>query len=271
MSPTLLFPLTRLPVALLCTALSATAAPTPGVDTPWRCDARSGGQRAALVELYTSEGCSSCPPADAQMADLARALGPQAVVVPLALHVDYWDAIGWADPYAQAPFPARQRALVQAGGGRTVYTPHWFVGAAEVRGQGAGLRDAVRATNAQAPGADLLLRAGAAPDGALSLQVQAGSRQPQPADRLMVAVTESGLVSRVSRGENAGRTLGHANVVRAWLGPFALGADGRLDWRQTLPLPAGWRRDALSVVAFVQRGDAGPVLQAVRAAGCAAP
>src|SRR5262245_46497383 len=74
------------------------------------CKATSGRNTTALVELYTSEGCDSCPPADRWLSSLAQA--PQKVV-PIALHVDYWDYIGWKDPYAQQRFSARQRKLSQ--------------------------------------------------------------------------------------------------------------------------------------------------------------
>ena len=88
-----------------------------------RCMARSGPHTAALVELYTSEGCSSCPPADRWLAGLrAQGYGPERVV-PLALHVDYWDYIGWKDPYAKREFSLRQRKLTQLQRMALVYTP----------------------------------------------------------------------------------------------------------------------------------------------------
>ena len=76
------------------------------------CSAQSGERTAALVELYTSEGCSSCPPADRWLSRLGRVYPPERVV-PIALHVDYWDYIGWKDPYAKRPFAQRQRTLSQ--------------------------------------------------------------------------------------------------------------------------------------------------------------
>ncbi|MDP2640606.1 MAG: DUF1223 domain-containing protein [Betaproteobacteria bacterium] len=112
------------------------------------CDARSGPKTAALVELYTSEGCSSCPPADRQLSRLRQMLDPAAEVVPLALHVGYWDYIGWKDPYAQAAFGERQSGLVRAGQQNTVYTPQFFVGGTELRSWRGGLRDQVRQLNA---------------------------------------------------------------------------------------------------------------------------
>src|SRR4029079_9042142 len=87
------------------------------------CKARSGAHTTALVELYTSEGCDSCPPADRWLAALAsRGHGPDRLV-PIALHVDYWDYIGWKDPYAKALFSSRQRKLAQVMRAKIVYTP----------------------------------------------------------------------------------------------------------------------------------------------------
>jgi hypothetical protein len=122
------------------TALSSVSVPAYSFAA---CDARSGPKTAALVELYTSEGCSSCPPADRQLSRLRQALDPAAKVVPLALHVGYWDYIGWKDPYAQAAFGERQNRLVHANQRRTVYTPQFFA-----RMDRAGSSDRRRSTGA---------------------------------------------------------------------------------------------------------------------------
>jgi len=133
----------RLILAAAIGALCTTAASAAG--GPERiCSATSGATRTALVELYTSEGCSSCPPADAALARLDRSLDPGARAVPIALHVDYWDNLGWKDPYAQATFSARQSRLVAANHHETVYTPHFFVSGRELRAGSAAVRDAVR-------------------------------------------------------------------------------------------------------------------------------
>src|SRR5499427_4717203 len=86
------------------------------------CAAKSGEFTAALVELYTSEGCDSCPPADRWLSGLGGGSGPGRVV-PLSLHVDYWDYIGWKDPYAKREFSLRQRKLSQLQRMALVYTP----------------------------------------------------------------------------------------------------------------------------------------------------
>src|SRR4051812_48677444 len=90
------------------------------------CDVKSGPATAALIELYTSEGCSSCPPADRQLNGLVRELAAGAVFVPLALHVTYWDRIGWKDVFAQKAFDARQAQLLASGLRKVAYTPQFF-------------------------------------------------------------------------------------------------------------------------------------------------
>ena len=112
-----------LAILLSIHALSAAAA---------SCKAQSGDRTVALVELYTSEGCSSCPPADRWLSGLSgRGFTPDRVV-PLSLHVDYWDYIGWKDPYAKREFSQRQRKLSQLQRMALVYTPQVEIGRAHV-------------------------------------------------------------------------------------------------------------------------------------------
>jgi hypothetical protein len=232
------------------------------------CDVRSGPNTAALVELYTSEGCSSCPPADKQLSRLRQALDPAAEVVPLALHVGYWDYIGWKDPYAQEKFGGRQSWLVHANQRYTVYTPQFFVGGAELRGWRGGLRDKVQQLNARPAAADIRVRARITSNGALALKAEATARAGSEPAALYMAVAESGLVSKVERGENGGVTLAHDHVVRAWIGPVRL-TGGMAQVQRDITLPAAWDRTRLEVAAFVQDERSGSVLQAVSAQHCA--
>jgi hypothetical protein len=232
------------------------------------CDARSGAKTAALVELYTSEGCSSCPPADRQLSSLRQALGPAAEVVPLALHVDYWDYIGWKDPYAQAAFGERQRWLARANQLQTVYTPQFFVGGADLRSRSGELGAQVRQVNALPATVAIRVKGIATGSGALALDVEASAPAASRAAALYVAVAERGLAGKVTRGENSGRTLAHDHVVRVWIGPIRF-AGGGARVQRDIALPADWKRSQLDVIAFAQDERSGSVLQAMSAAHCA--
>ncbi len=233
------------------------------------CEAQSGPKTAALVELYTSEGCSSCPPADQQLSRLHQVLDPTATVVPLALHVGYWDYIGWKDPYAQSAFEQRQSWLVHTNRHDTVYTPQFFVGGAELRSWRGALADKVRQLNAAPAAAAIHVRAAVAADGSLTLDAEAKTLAAAGPAALYLALAESGLASSVTRGENSGSTLKHDHVVRAWIGPVRLVA-GAAKVQREIALPADWNRARLELVAFVQDERSGGVLQALSARQCAA-
>ncbi|MBI3433446.1 MAG: DUF1223 domain-containing protein [Hydrogenophilales bacterium] len=254
----------NLQAAVLTTALLAASLPA-GAGTS--CEARSGPNTAALVELYTSEGCSSCPPADRQLSHLADSLDASAAAVPLALHVGYWDRLGWADRFAQDRFAERQAWLAQANRQRAVYTPEFFVAGAEIRSWRGSLRDVVRDVNARPALAAIQLHAAVSPANVLALDAAATAPADQDAAVLYLAVAENGLVTRVMAGENKDATLRHEHVVRAWLGPFPL-TGGKVQVRREVALPAGWQRDRLEAVAFVQDERSGEVLQALRTATC---
>jgi len=256
----------NLHVALLTAIAALAAAALPAIaDTA--CEARSGPNTTALVELYTSEGCSSCPPADAQLSRLKQALGPTAKVVPLALHVGYWDHLGWTDPYAQARFAQRQAWLVHANQHGTVYTPQFFIGGAEARAWQVSLRDAVSHRNGMPAAATILLRTRLSDGNVLTFNVEATAHAGNEPTALYMAIAESGLVSRVMGGENGGATLTHDHVVREWVGPILL-RGGTIRAHREIRLPASWNRDRLEMIAFVQDERTGSVLQAVRAGPC---
>jgi hypothetical protein len=251
----------------LCVLAAASSAALP-LTAFAACDARSGPNTAALVELYTSEGCSSCPPADQQFSRLRQALDPAAEVVPIALHVGYWDYIGWKDPYAQDRFGERQSWMVRANQRNAVYTPQFFVGGTELRAWQGGLRDEVRQLNARPATAAIRVRASIAPNGALALKAEATTRAWAEPAGLYLALAESGLVSKVTRGENSGVTLAHDHVVREWIGPVRL-TEGAARVQRDIALPAAWNRARLEVIAFVQNERTGGVLQALSAQQCA--
>ena len=231
------------------------------------CEVKSGAATAALVELYSSEGCSSCPPADRQLSQLHQTLDAQASVVPLALHVSYWDQIGWKDVFAQKIFDARQSNLLVGRKNHVVYTPQFFVNGTELRSWRDGLPDAIRTINAKPATVAITLKTNATANNTVVVDADVNARDSKTSGVLYLAISESALVSHVLRGENGGATLKHDDVVRVWLGPTAL-VQGKLHLRQEVNIPTTWNRQNLQAVAFVQDQGNGNVLQAVSTAQC---
>lgn len=197
----------------------------------------------AVVELFTSEGCSSCPPADANLAKIAAEDG----VFALSFHVDYWNDLGWVDPYSSPEHSRRQQRYSRVLSGR-VYTPQMVVnGRDEVVGSRsrkvrAALRDALEAPSSVA----LSLTARVAPR---DVVVEYVARGATPGAVLNLAVVQSADGVDVQRGENAGRLLSHANVVRAF---ETVQLDRAPSGRAVLLLPEGVDGAAARVIGFVQ-------------------
>ena len=176
--------------------------------------ATSGDATPVVVELYASEGCSSCPSADAVLTRLARAQSiPGVRIVPLAMHVDYWDDLGWKDPFAEAQLTSRQRRFSAAKGERGVYTPEAVVdGEAGVVGSDEGaLRRAIEASAKRAHIAVTVARGGL---DTLDVRVAAVGAGGATEVDAVLAITEDDLFVDVLRGENSGRRLEHSAVVR---------------------------------------------------------
>jgi len=228
----------------------------------------SGTTTAALVELYTSQGCSSCPPAERLLSRLPQVLPPGADAYALALHVNYWDALGWKDRFAQEAFSVRHQDLVHANAHTVVYTPHFFVSGTEKDNDAGELRAQVQALNGQPAPAKLRLDVRANADSSLHVSVAAEARG-YPADAaLYLAVAQNGVVADIARGENRGARLLHDHVVREWVGPLPLEAgEARLEHDTRAGL--GGTGTGLEVLAFVQDKHNGHVLQALGTPVCA--
>ena len=225
----------------------------------------SGDEKVAVLELYTSQGCSSCPPADDFVNTLSRSDYYPRNVIPLAFHVTYWDYIGWRDPYARARYDDRQYALADRGRSAGVYTPQLLLDGRSLRGTG-GFVDRLQALNALPPGAHIALRAKPVGEGKIDLDVavNVADREQRGASALFVALFESGLVSAVAAGENRGKMLRHDHVVRAMIGPLGLSLDSPDSRRSvTLPIPPGVERANAGIAVFIQNRESGAVLQAL--------
>jgi len=225
---------------------------------------------AALVELYTSEGCDSCPPADRWLSSLAsRGYAPERVV-PISLHVDYWDYIGWKDPWAKREFTIRQRKHAAMKRARAIYTPQVVLQGQDFRGWGsAAFEREVARINALPAGAHIALGLDTGKGAALEVEAEAEllGAASQPDAALYLAAYENKLVSEVKAGENRGRSLAHDFVVLEWSGPIEFKAN-RVRERRSLPLLPKAVRANSGVVAFVQDRRTGDVLQALMLPSC---
>ena len=244
---------------LCALALAALGAATTGAAFAQTCRATSDARVRPLVELYTSEGCNSCPPADRWLGSRFAARDIRAV--PLAFHVDYWDRLGWVDRFASPAYTARQYASMRANRATFVYTPQVLVqgrdfSAWQARG------DAAIDAAAQRP-ARAALDVSATPSRtsvAVDIQATIDDAALRDDARVFVAFVDSGLHSDVRAGENRGERLSHDHVVRSLHTSGAPDAQGRIDMRVDIarPVEAG---TSPAVVAFVQRASNGDVLQ----------
>jgi hypothetical protein len=226
--------------------------------------APDAGSTPVLVELFTSEGCSSCPPADALLLRLGRTQPVRAAdMIVLEEHVDYWDRLGWKDPFSSAAMSTRQSDYGQALGGREIYTPQMIVdGRTEF--VGSDERDALRAVRAASEMPKPAVHLSWAEGDALAIQVEPltnASRGDSP--QVYLAVAENMLHSDVKHGENAGRALEHDGVVRQLI------AVGKSDthspgFSSTVSVRAAseWKRANLRAIVFVQERQSRRVLAA---------
>ena len=230
--------------------LEAAPVPPPGPAAPGA---------VVVLELFTSQGCSSCPPADRVLSRVGREGALAGRVLPLAYHVDYWNYIGWSDPFSSKEWTDRQYAYQGALGEPNVYTPQLVVnGRAHVNGSDeAGIAREVAAAAAEATARVTVAATDA--DGAIDVDVTVETPAGVAAKRLVavVAVFENGIETAVRRGENSGRSLVNDYVVRRLEPAFELApaAGARREGRVRVALDPAWKRANLGVVAFVQNPE----------------
>ena len=226
---------------------------TPAADT--------GTKPVVIVELFTSEGCSSCPPADLLLKKLSEEqpiAGAQ--VVAMEEHVDYWNRLGWTDPFSSADFSRRQEEYASVFRNDGVYTPQMIVdGQKEFAGSRENqAREAIEHSAAM-PKIDVEISpVGSVGENEASFDLRV-LNGPTGADKrkveLWLAVTEKGLQSDVKAGENSGETLKHAAVVRSLRKVEDVRGEGAFAKRVTVNWKKEWKREQLSVVAFVVEKD----------------
>jgi hypothetical protein len=225
------------------------------------CTAQSSPQRATLLELYTSEGCDSCPPADRWLAT-QKPSAVSGLLVPLVFHVDYWDYLGWKDPFGSAEFTRRQHALSSSSGAKFVYTPQFLRNGKDWRRTDRLLSDWRDA------GARIDMELTQPTQGPWMVSAKIKTITPAPAAQVWLAVYENNLESQVNAGENRGVTLHHDFVVRKTYGPVPVAADGSVSVKQSITVASSWKRGDLGIAIVVQDSKTGDVLQALARQAC---
>ena len=194
-----------------------------------------------VVELFTSEGCSSCPPADQVLMKLGEVPG----VIVLSEHVDYWNSLGWKDPFSNHLFSLRQAEYARIFHLDSNYTPQMVVdGGTQFVGSDQAMASQALRHAAGQPKGDVLLQWRG---GKLTVEARNAAEQ----DQMVVAITESGLHSSVARGENEGRVLPHTGVVR-WIKIVGAVHGGMFQGEVPVALAGDWKRQNLTAVAFLQ-------------------
>ena len=231
-------------------SMSAQASETLTVET--------GKKQIAIVELYTSEGCSSCPPADQWLGALVETESDDINVLALAFHVDYWDYIGWKDRFGSPKYTSRQRQLGANNKQRTIYTPEFFVGGTEARGT-RNVLSQIYATNET--DSSIHLKLSVRRDGN-HFQIDLEPRGDKPESKMLhhrYFVYEKNLVSEVTRGENSGETLSHQNVVRYMSPARKLNQSNQ----HSITIDPDWQLENIGVAALVTTPGNQSYLQAV--------
>ncbi len=218
---------------------------------------QTGARQFVIAELFTSEGCSSCPPAEALLKHLSEEEPLEGIeIIALEEHVDYWNQLGWTDPFSSRQFSERQEQYASTLHNDGVYTPQLIIdGSAEVVGSRSGEAEEVIQRSASLPKASLSLKEiGERKNGEATFQFKAASL-PSALNshklELWVAVTERGLQSEVQAGENFGRRLQHAAVVRSLRKVETRDSAAQFQIPITVQLEGGWWQENLAVIAFL--------------------
>ncbi len=222
------------------------------------CLSPAWAQNPVVVELFTSEGCSSCPPADALLVQLSQKTSPGVSLILLGEHVDYWNHDGWSDRFSSAQFTQRQIDYEKRLQVREPYTPQMVIdGHLQLVGNNAAaLNHDLQLESAQPKTAQVSLQWEAG--GHLKIAVQAPETKHA---HVLLAVTEDGLSTAIAGGENNGRTLQHAAVVRQ-LRDVGSVKNGSFDKTVEVAPHSGWNTANLKVAVWVQDADGGPIVGA---------
>jgi hypothetical protein len=247
--------------ALIAFVAIAAIGSIAAINRPSSHKANTDNKGFAVIELFTSEGCSSCPPADGLVAKIQKESNDKPVYI-LAFHVDYWNRLGWKDAFSSADYSKRQQDYAGYLHLQSVYTPQIVVnGKTEFVGSEEGtLRNAIKTSLQKTPGTPLTLAIAAADQNQATIKYTIGGTENNTA--LFVAVIQKNAQTKVERGENGGRTLSHVQIVRKLQKVSLSGNSGEIK----LALPKGFDKQGWEIIGFLQNTANGTVTGASKAA-----
>jgi hypothetical protein len=256
----------RYAITFFALALTLTGFNGPSVAAT--CTAESSNHRVAVLELYTSEGCNSCPPADRWLNSLRDRGFDTRRVIPLAFHVDYWNYIGWSDRFAKPAFSQRQRSVAERNSAAFVYTPQFMFDGRDIRSPWVAgrLSEKLQPINSRtAPIKMRLEHSTGASSVRASLKIHNVAAQSA---QVYVVLFENGLHSEVKAGENAGKTLYHDYVVRELSDAVTVAPGKTLTQDFVIDFPSNSEPRRLGLAAFAENAVSGATMQAMAVALC---
>ncbi len=237
-----------------------------------QCKTSSGQYKTALIELYTSEGCSSCPPADSWLRRLPKQDYAGSKVIPLSFHVDYWDYLGWSDRFAKKQYTQRQRRVASVNRLNTIYTPQVVIDGHDFRfwfwaGRTKSKISDITRMPAQAR-IELTVKKTEGNKITATSNVMLLPQSYPKQSSVFIALYQNKLTSRIRAGENKGRELKHDFVVRDLRGPFNIDGNSVKKIEQDFYLDKSWNPANIGIAVFVQNRNNGEILQALSSEYC---
>ncbi len=221
----------------------------------------SGELLTPVIELYTSEGCSSCPRADDFLTKLGETINPGFRAVPLAFHVDYWNWLGWEDPFSKSEYAQRQRRIGDINNQGSIYTPELVVAGKEVRG-GSTIIENIKQLNLNKASVSIALNLRAEVSDQIQVDMAFCNTTDLSNVSAFIAVYENNIIREIKGGENSGRTLVHNYVVRHWSAPLQLSPGDSIN-TITLDIEKSWAYENLGLAVVVVNSENGQTLQAL--------
>jgi len=256
----------KLPIKTLCLTLVLSNTTVIAAEQP-SLSAHSGKNTTAILELYTSEGCSNCPQAEKYLSQLIKKHSQTKLFIPLAFHVDYWDYMGWEDPYSKPEHGTRQREIAARNKLNTLYTPQFVLYGRDFPAH-KNIPEAITIINNIKPHANIKLDAQLNNNRILAtkIAIEANNERAQWNSNIYIAITEDQLTSSVTRGENNGLLLQHQHVVRRLIGPMQMQGKKKIKIDKKITLNPEWRLDKLSLIVFAKDSINGSTHQSLQVA-----